>query len=355
MDSMYLEKDLKNLDFAKNPGICYVCGSPNSAIYLLKTKASTSEPHFPFLEHHEPPIGCELPKGNSTVVVCYVCYRFLLAQWDSHERSNTPYSTRLYWLKRVDQGPYSGTDSQNPDERHSETSPVMGMAAKLQQTTSMPGILHIFGPVNWFHSLILIFLIFAVQRDVPNPLKRPRSRLREAAYQLAEESGATHSKIERYSPAPREYAHSTSDSKGDGQFKASSGQSSTPVAVVEDSTEALDLRKPASVNRERDGDRAPSRSSVASQESSSHHDPGSGVPAIEILDLSMPDKNATTEVCYVCGDEFQKGLLSHAYAKPIQHSPFFPSLMLHPRPSRSRPMDSAGTYDLFQILSSSNR
>lgn len=158
---MYIEKELHKSLAPKSaaPGVCFVCGAPNSATHFLHTRQIGSEPHFPFLEHHEPPIGSEPPKNNGGVVsVCFVCYRFLLAQWDSHERNNTPYSTRLYWLKRVDQGPYSGTDGQHQEDRLQGVSPPLATSITHSSRHEMHSTV---SGINTFvsHTILLIISV----------------------------------------------------------------------------------------------------------------------------------------------------------------------------------------------------
>ena len=91
-----------------------------------------------------------------------------------------------------------------------------------------------------------------------------------------------------------------------------------------DNDSALDL---SSGSRERDTMK--SRSSAASHISAvSHHSSyqseGAG-SSTDILDLTLPDKNAAFEVCYVCGDEFRRGTLSFTFAKQMNREPFYPS------------------------------
>ncbi|CAF4873150.1 unnamed protein product [Pieris macdunnoughi] len=68
----------------------------------------------------------------------------------------------------------------------------------------------------------------------------------------------------------------------------------------------------------------------------------------DILDLSMPDKNCMTEVCYVCGDEYRRGALVNLHTTSpkdkCSKQAYFPIFgEQHPRPPRSRPKDAAGT------------
>lgn len=86
-----------------------MCGS-QGAEHRLRIKACDSEPYFPFLEHHDPPKGSRLPSKEGIVDSCRVCSAFLCQQWEAYERSHTPAIKRLYWLKRADNGHFTGAE-----------------------------------------------------------------------------------------------------------------------------------------------------------------------------------------------------------------------------------------------------
>ncbi|XP_061197661.1 uncharacterized protein LOC133205798 [Saccostrea echinata] len=89
--------------------VCFVCGSLGAETGL-RIKPHDRLPYFPFLEHHDPPKGARLPTSSGTVDCCRVCYAFLTQQWETYERSKTPAIKRLYWLKRADNGHFTGAE-----------------------------------------------------------------------------------------------------------------------------------------------------------------------------------------------------------------------------------------------------
>lgn len=108
-----------------------------------------------------------------------------------------------------------------------------------------------------------------------------------------------------------------------------------------DSESALDLRNTSQIQSQTSAPSIPHHAPVSTNVSQNTSDVG-------ILDLSMPDKNSITEVCYVCGDEYRRGsLLDISTAEPKdakdRNKPFFPIFNeSHPRPARSRPKDPRG-------------
>ncbi|KAL0125325.1 hypothetical protein PUN28_004453 [Cardiocondyla obscurior] len=309
--------------------ICFVCGAVgHSEQHWLRVKpspgGSPNEPYFPFLESHEPPSGYRGDGARSGAVkACNLCYILLLQQWESYEREARPHSQRIYWLKRCDGGPFTGaemalqgeyaaqvlglTNDQAPSLRQ-ESRPV-GISPRLPPNSPSPRVEQTRPPSN---------SVAEVSRPLSNTTETHR-HLEQARLTMESPHHRLQSPHQRLQ-SPRQ-----------------------PVEDARISNEAaLDLRH------------AP-RSSPAPQPTlpppaAIYSGGSSSSVGTDILDLSMPDKNSVTEVCYVCGDEFKRGSLSHIAAKPLptpphpssSPPPFFPSLMLHPRPSRSRPMDSAG-------------
>ncbi|KAL5243014.1 hypothetical protein ACI65C_010424 [Semiaphis heraclei] len=264
-DGMYIKQETSSVIH----NVCFVCGnSGHSEQYWLRVRPpsagpSDGTPHFPFLEMHEPPQGYRQPlnaKQDSAITSCYLCYSLLIGQWDRYERENVPARQRVYWLKRCDNGPFTGADLSTQGEYACQ---LLGLSVDY---------------TNSHKDTIMSSAMSQITGEDSRGARIPLTSISTSSDHIAQLNGSN--------PINTNTPHSNP-----GSYSSSSGT--------------------------------------------------------DILDLSMPDKNSSTEVCYVCGEEFRRGSLSHVSAKPPAtvnqtEQPFFPSLMLHPRPPRSRPMDSTG-------------
>ena len=89
---------------------CYVCGAEVPSDYPLYPEPPpgcdlllpSATPHFPFLLHHPPPLGCRPPSPGGMAKSCRVCYSTLMRQWEDYEKSAVPLERRIYWFERMD-------------------------------------------------------------------------------------------------------------------------------------------------------------------------------------------------------------------------------------------------------------
>ncbi|XP_046384828.1 uncharacterized protein LOC124155155 [Ischnura elegans] len=333
--------------------VCFVCGSPiDGPEYRLRSKPlQPGEPYFPFLEGHEPPYGSTTyyDQGNGggfSVPTCALCNALLLQQWNSHERDHTPHARRLYWLKRTDGGAYTGAEMRLQGEYAAQ---MLGL---------QPGDLG----SQQAHSLL-----YHQQVSHP-PSRKEKGHVGVAGTGSGGSiSGTSEAKEPTDDNVAKRRGMETHPLPANILDLRHGRESTVPNQQMCPPPPPPSSQHNSQVLPNTHGDAIGAESSLATRHALQLPPPGdpspgphpvgpvtsgpSGPPGI--LDLSMPDKNAATEVCYVCGDEYRRGSLSEIHAKPTSQSPaasgttgvvspFFPSLMLHPRPARSRPMDSSG-------------
>lgn len=308
---------------------CFVCGAEVPADYPLYPEAPSSSgatPYFPFLLTLEPPMGCRPPTPGGVAKSCRVCYSTLMRQWDEYEKGGVPTDRRVYYVKRVEGLPFPTAESQarltNSRKRASHS---LGL---------MPAPQHYVEERLKSASPLTVATGSASPMPVPLPHSSPSSSAWSRRPIAAQSASSAPSSLFQLS------------SGGGGER----GDASALVNVSETDSGALDL---SSGSRERENMK--SRSSVASHVS--HHSSSyqsevtsaasssstNVITSTETVDLTLPDKNATFEVCYVCGEDFKRGSLAFSFVKQVAPSePFYPSLTNHPRPSRSRPIDAAG-------------
>lgn len=348
--------------------ICYVCGTrAQFEPYQIRSKPNLerpNEPYFPFLENHEPPNGLQNQYGSTIVRACYMCYVMLTQQWENFEREGKPYNQRVYSFKRVDGKAFIGAEISSQGEYAAQ---MLGLSAEHLTTNSGSQSGLIARPPsqnepsrdpNLYHSQRDIqlsnhnsVLVRPSSRSdkvtTPNSQSRPVSRENTITPNQIRQSSASYDGLPLKPSSFAQHKLKLGSINYLNCMSPSNNADNVKPLNASGIDEALDLRNTSS----RSSDTPKSNNTVVS--SISVAGSGSALPsATDILDLSMPDKNSITEVCYVCGDEYRRGSLmelSTVEPKVIRdHSddsqrPYFPIFNeSHPRPARSRPKDPKG-------------
>ncbi|KAL3859018.1 hypothetical protein ACJMK2_009259 [Sinanodonta woodiana] len=116
--------------------ICFVCGNTGADARLCIRQRDRG-PYFPFLEHHDPPKGSRPPASDGMIDSCHVCYAFLRQQWETYERTNTPAIKRLYWLKRSDNGQFTGAEMRLQGEYIAQVMGLQYQPGVFDETSTM--------------------------------------------------------------------------------------------------------------------------------------------------------------------------------------------------------------------------
>ncbi|XP_039750533.1 uncharacterized protein LOC120626816 isoform X4 [Pararge aegeria] len=295
--------------------VCFVCGVAGfSDQYTIRVKPDpqSSEPYFPFLgAAHSAPTGYRTEGDEEgTVRCCYVCYTLLRQQWEQYDRENKPHSQRFYWMKRLDGKPFIGADMTFQGEYAAQ---VLGLGAEANATRDEPSNASVATPRP-------------ASRALPDPPTRTASPKKDTNHTAKFNN-------QRY-PGGGVVTGATGGGEDEGVLDLRARDPS----VISVGSQHSGASEPAGYL-----DAVRSTVSVYSGNSTSSSER-------DILDLSMPDKNCMTEVCYVCGDEYKRGTLYNLHTKePKDKSvsnkqPYFPIFgEQHPRPPRSRPKDAQGT------------
>lgn len=351
--------------------VCFVCGAEGPADYplFMAPHGTTGDnklfPYFPFLRKLEPPLGCRPPSPDTAAAAsCRSCYSSLIKQWNDNDKGGVPLENRVYWTKRQD-----GLAILQPDQQLAINRAEMSRCypagflhglnmsrsscyqlASLEGTASAAGILSpsaasrlLAAPPHVVAALAGGSGVGGVNNGGLGPMPAatlglgvpPPPAVATTTIITADPVGSWRGEM---GPPPSSSASmplllTTLD--------GSTASLPPPPQDNDNDSGALDL---SSGSREREGMK--SRSSVLSHISAaSHHSSymseGAG-SSTDILDLTLPDKNAATEVCYVCGDDYKRGALLYINTRQVPRQAHYPSLVLHSRPPRSRPMDSAG-------------